>query len=197
MVGLTVDWEQSRKHCVSVFHRLTRPTGVTLATNITAAGFCAFEVNISRQRLSHPDSLCCTRKLKVNSTYWPHLERPLTCAVSHPVWTWWHTEILIIPPLLRSEEVQTFLGGLSRCQVYSFSPRLLMRWQIGLGLFALFFFSMCLCLMRGLTSFCRHGDVRAVGDCHGYRVPFWSAILSCSPPLKTVWRVPIFISKTF
>ncbi len=31
------------------------------------------------------------------------------CAESHPVWTRWQTEILIIPLLLSSEEVELFL----------------------------------------------------------------------------------------
>lgn len=67
-----------------------------------------------------------------------------------------------------------FFSGVSRCQAYSFSPRLLTRWQMGLGLFVPF--SMCLCLLRGLTYFCRHGDLRALG-----RSPWiQSALLECN-----------------
>lgn len=68
---------------------------------------CVFEVNMSSHAFL-TRSFCGTPKLKVNSTYWPHLERPFTCGESHPVWTRWQTEILIIPLLLSSEEVEAF-----------------------------------------------------------------------------------------
>lgn len=55
------------------------------------------------------DSFCCIPKLKVNSTYWRHLARPFKCGVSHPVRTRWQTEILNIPLLFGSVEVETFL----------------------------------------------------------------------------------------
>lgn len=38
-----------------------------------------------------------------------------------------------------------------------------------------FFPLICLYLMRWSTCFCQHGDLRSGGDCHGYRVPCWSA----------------------
>lgn len=54
---------------------------------------------------------CCSPKLKVNSTYCPLLERPLACGERHPVWILWQTEILIIPPLLGTEEVEKCFVG--------------------------------------------------------------------------------------
>lgn len=74
---------------------------------VAVALFCVFEVNISSTAFLTL-SFCSTPKLKVNSTYWPHIERPFTCGESHPVWTRWQTEILIIPLLLSSEEVEMF-----------------------------------------------------------------------------------------
>lgn len=108
-VAITVASEQSSIDTVSLFVTLADIAGIHMLQNITSARFffCVFEVIMSSHAFL-TRSFCGTPKLKVNSTYWPHLERPFTCAESHPVWTRWQTEILIIPLLLSSEEVEAF-----------------------------------------------------------------------------------------
>lgn len=105
--------------------RLTLPKGVHLLQKHHG---CQFFVCL--RWLTH--SYCCSPKLKVNSTYWPHRERPFTC-VSKPSgadtvanWDSNHTSFV------ERRGGWDVFGGQSRCQAYSFSPRLLMRWQMGL-----------------------------------------------------------------
>ncbi len=193
-------WAIIYRHCFSVWPWLTLPTGVPLLQNITAASFCVCvcvcvcvcEGNISFAAfLTH--SFCCAPKLKVNSTYWPHLESPFTCGESHPVWTRWQTEILIILLLLSSEEVKTFFRAEQMSGV-QFLSKVTYEMTNRSGPLCLFFSPICLCLMRGLTCFCQRGDLRTWGYCHGYRVPFWSAILSGSALLKSVWSAPIYVT---
>lgn len=72
-------------------------------------------------------------KLKVNSRYWCLLERPFSCGVSHPVWTWYQTEFLINLLLLRLQRCFFFFYYLSRYQVYSLCPPLFLGWQMSPG----------------------------------------------------------------
>lgn len=105
------------RHCFSLLLWLTLP-GVHLLQSI--ASFRVFEAHISSPAFL-TRSFCWTAKLKVNSTYWPHLERPFTCGESRPVWTRWQTEILIIPLLLSSEEVEMFFRAQQMSSVQSLS----------------------------------------------------------------------------
>ncbi len=200
LVALTVDSEQSYIdtvslcgpgwHCPQEFlcYRTSQlPVFVCVCVCV-----CVCEGNISFAAfLTH--SFCCAPKLKVNSTYWPHLESPFTCGESHPVWTRWQTEILIILLLLSSEEVKTFFRAEQMSGV-QFLSKVTYEMTNRSGPLCLFFSPLCLCLMRGLTCFCQRGALRTWGYCHGYRVPFWSAILSGSALLKSVWSAPIYVT---
>lgn len=195
LVALTVDSEQSYIDTVSVccpgWH--CPQEFLCYKTSQLPVFVCVYEGNISSAAfLTH--SFCCTPKLKVNSTYWPHLERPFTCGESHPVRTRWQTEILIIPLLLSSEEVDTFFRAEQMSDV-QFVSRVTHEMTNGSGPLCLsFFFFPYVCVWwEGWHLFVsmeiwEHEGIAMDTECP-FGVPFWVALLCCK-----VYGVPLYLA---
>lgn len=106
---------------------------------------------------------------------------------------------ILITPLLKKQRFQWEQSGAQMSSV-QFSGELRNGGFVCLWLWVLSVF-ICLCLMKDL---CRYGDLRIAVGCHGYRVPFESAIPLAAPQMlfwgrdfSPEWSQSFYIEWTF